>query len=332
MAKVESWAHFGMGHIGSVPASWSVVAGQNTYELTNGTNSLTFYGSFTYAADHTLSGGSIGLIIYDDDFQILFEASDFSLNVADVLPLVTSGNLGALDPFILQGDDSLEGHDASSLWGGAGNDTLQSFGPRYSGYAILDGGAGNDVLIPLTGDVVYGGDGFDRAILPVPFNSSTRVQVTAPDNLWINYQWALQGVERVEFSNGIGLAFDLNGDAGQAYRLYQAAFNRSPDIGGLSFWINSLDSGTSLTTVASSFIASAEFTNTYGVLDNAHFATQLYLNVLHRQPDAAGLFFWQDALDQGTMTRAEVLTGFSESAENRASVIGAIQNGIEYTI
>jgi serralysin len=53
--------------------------------------------------------------------------------------------------------------------------------------------------------------------------------------------------------------------------------------------------------------------------------------VLHRTPDAGGLQFWVDSLNTG-MSRAEVLIGFSESAENQANVIGSIQNGIFFTL
>lgn len=33
------------------------------------------------------------------------------------------------------------------------------------------------------------------------------------------------------------VSFDINGPAGQVYRIYQAAFNRKPDLPGLGFWI-----------------------------------------------------------------------------------------------
>jgi hypothetical protein len=34
------------------------------------------------------------------------------------------------------------------------------------------------------------------------------------------------------------VALDVDGAAGQAYRLYQAAFDRAPDKNGLGYWIN----------------------------------------------------------------------------------------------
>ena len=74
----------------------------------------------------------------------------------------------------------------------------------------------------------------------------------------------LTGVERIQFTDGI-LAFDASGDLGQAYRLYQAAFNRTPDQdGGLGYWISVMDSGAYFSSVAQSFVDSAEFRAIYG--------------------------------------------------------------------
>ncbi|MGJ7917531.1 DUF4214 domain-containing protein [Massilia sp. LXY-6] len=139
----------------------------------------------------------------------------------------------------------------------------------------------------------------------------------------------LSSVERLQFSDQ-NVALDINGNAGEAYRLYQAAFNRAPDKAGLGYWIDSLDGGHGLKAVADGFIHSAEFASLYGSNPgDAQYVQALYQNVLHRAPDAAGYDFWLHAL--AIAPRAEVLVNFSESAENQAQVIGAIQNGIGYT-
>src|SRR5690349_10369696 len=44
------------------------------------------------------------------------------------------------------------------------------------------------------------------------------------------------GVELIKFVD-LYTSFDIAGPYGQVYRLYQAAFNRKPDLGGLGFWI-----------------------------------------------------------------------------------------------
>mgnify|MGYP003942493579 CR=1 FL=1 len=97
----------------------------------------------------------------------------------------------------------------------------------------------------------------------------------------------MSSVERLQFSDGT-LALDTGSGqtAGEAYRLYQAAFNRTPDTAGLKYQTNALDSGYSLSTVAGNFIASPEFQRTYGNVNDTQFITLLYQNVLHRAPDA----------------------------------------------
>lgn len=137
-------------------------------------------------------------------------------------------------------------------------------------------------------------------------------------------------ITRLRFTD-FGVAFDIEGNAGKAYRLYQAAFNRVPDLGGLGFWIGRLDAGDDLAAVAGGFINSQEFIALYGANPtNDVFLTKLYNNVLHRAPDAGGYSYWMNLLNSG-YPRANVLASFSESAENKAQVLPAIGNGITYT-
>lgn len=131
------------------------------------------------------------------------------------------------------------------------------------------------------------------------------------------------------------VSLDIDGIPGQTYRLYQAAFNRKPDLPGLGAQINGMNNGLSLEQISQNFIDSAEFAKTYGSLNNVDFVTLLYANVLKRAPDKAGLDFHVGNLE-GTnpggrvLSRAIVLFGFSESAENKALVLDAIRNGVEY--
>ena len=141
-------------------------------------------------------------------------------------------------------------------------------------------------------------------------------------------EWATN-VERLGFSDGF-IGLDIDGTGGYAYRVYQAAFDRKPDAGGLGFWINAMDNGSSMEWVAANFAASTEFQTKYGTLDNHGFAAQLYNNVLHRSPDAGGIAFWEGVLNSGEHTRAWVLAGFAQSPENQANVVGAIQNGFYF--
>jgi hypothetical protein len=134
--------------------------------------------------------------------------------------------------------------------------------------------------------------------------------------------------KRVQFAD-ISLALDIV-DAGKIYRLYQAAFNRQPDLGGFSYWLGIADEGNSLLGIAAEFIQSEEFRQIYGTSPtDRQFLIKLYDNVLHRLPDDDGLNYWLAALSKG-MTRPQALLSFSEAAENVAQVAPAIQNGILY--
>jgi hypothetical protein len=135
---------------------------------------------------------------------------------------------------------------------------------------------------------------------------------------------------RLRFAD-ISVALDLDGAAGQAYRVYRAAFDRVPDPRGIGFWIAALDEGTDLVQIAAGFMDSAEFQALYGTgLADADFVGRLYRNVLHRDGEAAGVAYWTDVLRRGAATRAEVLAAFSDSAEDKAAVREAIAAGIVF--
>lgn len=182
----------------------------------------------------------------------------------------------------------------------------------------LDGGGGVDIAY-------FTGTHADYKI--TINNVSTKSVIDGIQNR--DGQDTLINIERIGFSNG-NIAYDIDGNAGQAYRIYQAAFDRKPDLAGLGGWIAELDKGTALQTVAKGFINSAEFQALYGSSpSNATFVDALYLNVLHRPGEKAGVDGWISSLNNG-MSKEQVLVGFSESPENQKNVIGSIQNGIEY--
>ena len=104
--------------------------------------------------------------------------------------------------------------------------------------------------------------------------------------------------------------------AARIYRLYQSTLDRAPDRNGHSDWLDKLRSGAATEVqIAQGFVASSEFQSTYGATDDTQFVTLLYDNVLGRDPDGPGLADWVGKLDSGEMTRAEVVLGFSNSAE-----------------
>ena len=143
----------------------------------------------------------------------------------------------------------------------------------------------------------------------------------------------LVNVNRLQFSDGIFALDTARGDnAGKAYRIYKAAFNRAPDTEGLGFWIASLDNGNSLNNVSQGFIGSPEFQRTYGAnSSDTIFLTNVYTNVLGRNYDQSGYNFWLNGLQNG-LQRDSLLSQFSESVENCANVAPLIGQGITYKV
>nr|MDP2192071.1 DUF4214 domain-containing protein [Rhodoferax sp.] len=246
--------------------------------------------------------------------QALVNFSESTENKASVQPLIANGILyadAAQAAGPARGQTFTGTAGADSLIGSVGNDSFNG----GAGNDSLNGGAGLDMAI-------YSGNRSSYSITP---GGSTLTVAGGTDGTD-----TLTNIERIRFAD-TALAFDTSGNAGQTFRLYQAAFNRTPDKAGLSDWIRGMDSGQSLTQVASGFIGSAEFKGLYGATpSNTQFVDLLYANVLRRAADAAGSDYWLGQMQAGT-TRETVLIGFSESAENQAALIGVIQGGIAYT-
>jgi hypothetical protein len=195
--------------------------------------------------------------------------------------------------------------------------------------------AGND-LFNASGDGarISGGTGTDTVVFS-DRSSIFTVSRSGGDVIVTHAQAAtgdrLTDVERIYFTDK-AVAFDSNGAGGQAYRLYQAAFNRTPDKAGVGYWISQLDKGTSLASVANAFVGSAEFKSLYGAApSNLEFVNLLYSNVLDRPGEKAGVDFWVNALSNG-VSRMDLLMQFSESGENQAGVATLIANGFEYVV
>jgi hypothetical protein len=234
--------------------------------------------------------------------------SDFTLQIPEGLVKDLAGN-----PLAASGSFELKTRSADLQLGGtAGAD---KFTANSSGYDTFDGQGGVDT-------VSYAGKRADFTL------SHSGTTFTVKDNSGVLGSDKLVNVERLVFSDAT-MALDVDGVAGQAYRLYQAAFDRAPDQGGLGFWISHMDTDTTLNQAAAFFLNSPEFVAKYGVTTDQEFVTKLYANVLHRAPDADGMKFWTGHLASDT-TRAAALAYFSESPENHAALATIIGNGFEY--
>lgn len=83
-------------------------------------------------------------------------------------------------------------------------------------------------------------------------------------------------------------------------RLYQAFFNRQPDVGGLVYWIDVYEDGADLIDLSWGFSNSTEFRSLYGAeLSNGEFLEVVYTNVLGRAYDQEGFDYWLGVMNDG---------------------------------
>lgn len=300
-------------------------------------------------------GHALGLAHTHDGARILTPDLDRGFNTVMGYNEPRLGTLGPFDEQAIQalygGPDQDGTHVQSWSWNAA-SATLTQVGTGASeiitgiaAHDIVYGGGGDDLIATRGGnDTIYlvgsngqisAGSGLD--ILVVTFDSAQLSDTFSSGSGDDRYLLISDGgviaafsVERVAFTDRT-LAYDIDGVAGQVYRLYQAAFARTPDDGGLAYWIDQADQGLGLIEIGAGFMASREFVVLYqNALTTSDFVNQLYNNILGRDGDEGGLSFWSGALETGVMDEATVLTGFSESPENIARVAPDISDGIWY--
>lgn len=287
-----------------------------------------YYGKFTAQSNGDIVG-TIDSIYYTPNYSGRgFSVTGLNVDAKIAFDLIGRREVDQLLSTFLNGNDTITGTDSSYYSAGQGD--------RLLGYG------GNDLFAPMRGDdFIDGGTGIDTVKIPWALKSTgfamtldgAKISVFDPTYTYINVAlstYTLKDVERV-FLDDVAVALDIAGNAGKAYRIYQAAFNRTPDQGGVGYWMSALDKGESLRNIAQAFMDSAEFHSKYGAnLDNSALINRLYENVLHRAADPGGLKYWGDILADTHNSRAEVLVAFSESAENVNALTPLIGNGFTY--
>jgi len=254
------------------------------------------------------NGASIQLV--DVDFAALVGAAT-----------VYTGSVGA----ILAGDGAsqhftvLAGNN-NGVFAGGGSDllTLSAGAPVDAGSASGRASAQQVAASGVT--TLHGGQGGDaagfagvRGDYDIETHNGYLVvsSKAAPDAkaLVVNVEELRFGDGNVAVENGAG----LNTLAG----MYQTVFGRQADLYGFEFWADHRDHGVSWGTIALELIASSERVAQHGDFngDAANDIGLLYQALFNRAADAAGLAYWQAAMDERGMTLEQVATSFVESAE-----------------
>jgi hypothetical protein len=251
----------------------------------------------------------------------------------------------------LGGDDLYNGGAGpDAVNGGAGNDILR--GGAFQD--VLVGGAGNDVIFGNTtradtadGDVArFSGLASEHTIL----GGTDYAVVIGPDGsrdkvFDVSYLRFDDGDITLQAGNALAtgtVPFDTlnktNFDTGERVALlYEAALNRNGaiDLPGLNFYIDVTErDNLSDEFLAADLMTSPEFTANFGdanTLSNQAFLEQIYLNVLDRPSDAAGLEFYLGLLNDGTISKALALADIAVSPENTNGSAEILQSLYETT-
>ena len=245
--------------------------------------------------------------------------------------------LGGADVFV--GSDSTSGAD-DQIIGLAGDDTFtgNTSTDYFDGGTGIDKaifrGASGDYSITASSTISDLTDSTGKTVLSGYLVTDSTDSRDATDTL-VN-------VERLQFTDAnIALDTDAANSAGGIYRLYKAALDRNPDLGGLGYWIAQADAGTKdAVRMATDFTYADEFKTLYGVqtVDNymtgediTALVTKIYENVLDRAPDAGGRDYYVGQITAKSKTVGQVLAEISDSTENKLAVADLIGTGIEYT-
>lgn len=108
----------------------------------------------------------------------------------------------------------------------------------------------------------------------------------------------------------------VDGVEEQVIRLYVAYYLRNPEFAGFDYWRDVRRANQrSLRGIADFMSRSTEFNTMYGSLDDAEFVSLVYRNVLGRQAEAAGFTYWTRQLQTNSISRGQLMLGFSTSPE-----------------
>ncbi len=117
---------------------------------------------------------------------------------------------------------------------------------------------------------------------------------------------------------------------GTVVRLYDAVLDRPAEAWGYGYWRQRMFyDRIPAARVAEIMTRSAEFQATYGALSDQELVEQVYLNVLGRPGDPAGVAFWVSQLAAGA-SRGAVVARIAESGENVARTRTSVDTQIAW--
>ncbi len=235
---------------------------------------------------------------------------------SDKVIVGTNGN----DNITVTGDanvtvDGGDGNDVITT--GGGNDTVIG----GAGVNFISTGAGNDTIITGEGiaNTIDAGTGFDtvqiggaRADFQISQSGSTLILNGDDQTTSVTH------AEFLTFTDDQTLAIADNAEDAAVLRLYEGLLGRDADAGGAEFFTTAHANGVDTTTLAETFVNSAEYKDV--VVDN--YLDSLYNNLLGSTngADQAGQDFWSNAVANG-QSLAQVTASIAASAEDQGQTI-----------
>ena len=196
----------------------------------------------------------------------------------------------------------------------------------------INGGTSNDTLNSTTAnDAINGGDGLDTVVVNGNISNYSVVQTaigyTVTDKSGVTGTDSITNIESIKFSDKTMNLLVQSKAANTApdsvtslVELYVSFFNRIPDADGMSFWLDEIKAGKTITQIAESFYAAgvnySDLTGFSSKTTNNDFINVIYKNVLGRSggADAGGLDFWNTELTSGRATKGTLVTDILKSA------------------
>jgi hypothetical protein len=213
-------------------------------------------------------------------------------------------------------------------------DLINALGNTITGdasYESITGTIYNDLITGAGGnDTIKGNGGLDRAFYDGNISRYTIGESgeyrTVSDENFANGDDSLTGVDRLHFAN-MGIAFDLDGNAGAAARLigvlfggemvYEPAYMRAV-MGAFDYGY----SAELIATVAIDYINPA-FTP-------QQFAALVYFNLAHQQAGQADIDFIAGLIGEHSMAWLAIAAGNTVYNDNNIDFAGLVQNGVEF--
>jgi hypothetical protein len=106
---------------------------------------------------------------------------------------------------------------------------------------------------------------------------------------------------------------------------YESTLGRAPDEDGLRYWIDEIAGGTTPAEVASHFYGSREYFTASG--DSEAWVTDLYREIVRREPDQEGLAHWSGKADDG-VALATIASTFYASPESRQTRVTGLYDAL----